>query len=364
MQKKRLKCIINLEIRKMNNVSIICDSYHPSRYIPFEKLKQESYINKLNFIKLNKLKKNPLITFSLIFQLIILVFKKNIVIIACAPLNPLVIYFLLLKYLKRCKLIYDTSFVNWESEEFRYIKIEPFKSFFKKLWFKFLKDIKIRAINESSYSFLSKFSQKTMKIPHSVNTKIFFRNKKIRKKKIFTVLFVGKVEYKKGLDLILKVSRKLPYINFWIVGSGSYLKELKNKKPPNIKMFGKIKDKKRLNRIYNQAHCLILPSRRFKGWEELFGIVIIEAMAVNLPVIATDCVGPKEIIKNDYDGFIIPQNDEKSLKQKILYLYKNASVMNMLGKRGNAKVLKNYELTRIAEELFNLIKNDKVNQKN
>lgn len=63
---------------------------------------------------------------------------------------------------------------------------------------------------------------------------------------------------------------------------------------------------------YDNAKCLAVSSRT-----ESFGNVMVEAMAHGLPVVATDCAGPKEILDNGRYGSIVPAGDEKALASAI-----------------------------------------------
>ena len=62
--------------------------------------------------------------------------------------------------------------------------------------------------------------------------------------------------------------------------------------------------------------------------------VLIEAMAMGLPVISTDCPcgGPREIIENGKNGILVPTGDEKELEKEIIKILKDNEYANFLGK--------------------------------
>jgi glycosyltransferase involved in cell wall biosynthesis len=62
----------------------------------------------------------------------------------------------------------------------------------------------------------------------------------------------------------------------------------------------------------NAADLLVLPSAR-----ESFGLVLVEAMACGLPVIASDCAGPRTIVEPGQTGWLVPADDEHALAQAI-----------------------------------------------
>ena len=69
---------------------------------------------------------------------------------------------------------------------------------------------------------------------------------------------------------------------------------------------------------------------------EGFGLVLVEAMTCNLPVISFDCPhGPKNIINNNIDGFLIGEYDEEEYAKKLLNLIKNKDMRILMG--NNAK---------------------------
>jgi glycosyltransferase involved in cell wall biosynthesis len=336
-------------------ITIICEGYNKSRYNPLHELVKRGNAKSVDYINLTYLKYKPYKIPLLFFQLVKNLFNKNVCFISSAPLSPMVIYYLFLKYIKKEKIVYDTSFPWWKERRY-FIKMSFLKPIFEYLWLKFIKDLKIRTINNPSYSFLKKHSSKVFLIPHSVDTNIFYKDRKIKKNKKFTVLFAGKIEYKKGIDLILASAKKLTKIDFWLVGTGNYLKTVRKENLLNIKTFEWVEDAKKLNIIYNKCHCLILPSRKFKNWEELFGIVIIEAMATGIPVIASNCIGPKEIIENGKDGILFKKEDFNGLINSIMLLKNNEKLRKKLVKNANKKIVGKYIIEIVSKKLLSLIR--------
>ena len=83
---------------------------------------------------------------------------------------------------------------------------------------------------------------------------------------------------------------------------------------------------------------------------------LMEAMALGLPVISTDCPcgGPKSIIDNDVNGILIPVNDKDKLKESIKRLLDDSNIRSRLGKEAR-NILKTNELGRIVENWKELI---------
>jgi glycosyltransferase involved in cell wall biosynthesis len=70
-----------------------------------------------------------------------------------------------------------------------------------------------------------------------------------------------------------------------------------------------------LRKLYQEAACLALSSD-----EEGFGLVVVEAMACGVPVVATRCGGPEEIISHGSDGYLVPLDDARELANHLRLL--------------------------------------------
>ena len=133
----------------------------------------------------------------------------------------------------------------------------------------------------------------------------------------YVILYVGQLIYRKGIDILLKSIKginKKEEIGLYIVG-GEIKKEYKiiieEENISNIH-FIPFKNKSSLTSFYQAADLFILPTR-----EDIWGLVINEAMSYGLPVITTNkCIAGIELIINNINGFIVPQTiPEKYQKQ-------------------------------------------------
>lgn len=145
------------------------------------------------------------------------------------------------------------------------------------------------------------------------------------KRKSNELLFVGRIStYIKGIDYLLDILSMLREedINFHatIVGDGMDYENLKNeiekKKLHNfISLEGR---QENIAKYYNRSTMLLLTSRL-----EGFGLVALEAMSHGLPVISFATEGPKEIITNGQDGYIVPKFNTVEFSKKIIKLLEN-----------------------------------------
>lgn len=151
-----------------------------------------------------------------------------------------------------------------------------------------------------------------------------------------SLLFVGRLSRIKGVDILINaltgIDKKLWKLS--IVGDGSekeFLKELvkDNNLSQNVTFYGYQEE---IKEFYINNDILIVPSLK-----EPFGRVIIEAMQLSLPVIASNIDGPAEIIENGKDGILFNPGDSKDLARAIKFLINNPQERYQMGLAGREK---------------------------
>ena len=139
----------------------------------------------------------------------------------------------------------------------------------------------------------------------------------------FIVLFGGRLAvYHKGIDLLVDIIKKVldknKNLEFHIFGSGEdgqeLVEDLAKRYPENVKYLGFVPNKN-LEKEYKNSSLYIMTSRI-----EAFPLVILEAQAHGLPVIAFDIKGPRDIIRN-FSGSIIKPFDTSAFSDEILRYY-------------------------------------------
>ena len=87
---------------------------------------------------------------------------------------------------------------------------------------------------------------------------------------------------------------------------------------------------------------------------ESFGVNIVEAMACELPVVATPCPGPKEVIDNGITGVVLNGWDANELASELVKLVENPTLRMQYGKAGRKKVLREYDWSKNVETLIDV----------
>jgi glycosyltransferase involved in cell wall biosynthesis len=104
-------------------------------------------------------------------------------------------------------------------------------------------------------------------------------------------------------------------------------------------------------RFFGAIDLFCLPSLH-----EPFGIVVLEAMAQALPVIATDSEGPLEILHDSEDGMIVPKGDPAALAATIERMLGDHQAARALGRKAYATVRERYSMSRLSTLLDQAIR--------
>lgn len=263
-----------------------------------------SSIKNLSIIKFRKFFLN------LFFLLTIFFHKPCKIVLGIAPYNYN-LWFLRLLFIRH-EVYYFTSYTCWDQSTMVHSRF--YSERLLKIWKKFLQNEvrHIFAVSEFTKNELIKndFSSqdRITVVNHSFKSDIALPLSTVKTLNFITVSTLKK---SKGIDKLLEIFKKHPDLNLTIVGKGELFTDVQEaaNNYSNIKYLGFINSFDDLVKIYCDHSFLLLNSQRTKIWEELFGMVIIEAMACGVIPITTDHPGPKEIISHGVDGFICEQSN-------------------------------------------------------
>jgi glycosyltransferase involved in cell wall biosynthesis len=164
----------------------------------------------------------------------------------------------------------------------------------------------------------------------------------------FKVIYVGRLEETKGIHDLLRLAKKLEDsgIFFIIAGSGKNY-HYPDHQPSNVSFVGNIPNRKLMS-YYDQAQIFLLPS-----YSESFGIVVLEAMARGLVILASDLPCLREYLQEGINGFFFPAGDIETMKQRILYIKDNNKLRQEIS-GNNLRDVHRFTVTRQAEQFREL----------
>ncbi|PRX35678.1 glycosyltransferase involved in cell wall biosynthesis [Orenia metallireducens] len=350
----------------MKKVYILHEYGEPRHFKAVDYLKEKGKLDEIIYLEFNVIKAfmKGIIKFeinkslrairNLILIIKLLFLRNQNIILGMAPYDKFIFIANILA--NKHDIFYFTSWPYWGRNKQPKNYLIGNKIIYKQ-WERFLQKVKKVTVTKKAGEELKRngFGNFIYNIPHCVEVERFYpRNDFLEfNKKELKVLYVGRLVEEKGLQYIKEVIYLLSKedFEFNIVGDGPD-KDILDEVflLSNVNYFGKVKDKNKLARIFRNNDMLILPSYEIDIWEELFGIVIIEAMASGLTVISTDCIGPKEIIDNNINGFLIPQKNSVILKERLEKVYNNRDLLNHLKKNAFEKAMKEYKVEVCAHE--------------
>jgi glycosyltransferase involved in cell wall biosynthesis len=145
------------------------------------------------------------------------------------------------------------------------------------------------------------------------------------------------------------VKEEFPSAKFLIVGDGPLRTELEDLVKnlsvyPDILFTGTRKD---VPKILSVMDVFVLPS----SFREGLGIAIIEAMAAEKPVVATDIGGIPEVVKQGETGFLVPPGDPRALAKAIIELLQNPEKAREIGKKGRVRFKEKFTRKHMLSEI-------------
>lgn len=206
--------------------------------------------------------------------------------------------------------------------------------------------------------FFEKYQGPKIVIPNGIDLEEFNPNipkvKKYCDGKI-NILFVGRIDERKGLIYLLKaykiLKEKFENIRLIVIGKGEKEKEcrefVRKNKLKDIHFEG---EKQGIELVSYYSTCDIFCAPAIFG--ESFGIVLLEAMACQKPIVGFANEGYLQLLKDKIaEKFLAKPRDHQELSQKIEILIKNSKLRENLGKWG-LKEVQNFAWPKIASEIL------------
>tara|TARA_B100001996_G_scaffold374343_1_gene352832 strand:- start:2810 stop:3904 length:1095 start_codon:yes stop_codon:yes gene_type:complete len=186
-------------------------------------------------------------------------------------------------------------------------------------------------------------------IPNGVDTERF-KQLKVPMSKEEIILFVGRNEDRKGIKILLDafmiISRKHSNVKLNLVGEDVASLSTSYKDMPNCKFYDHLEGQDLVD-MYHSSKIFCSPAIE----NESFGIVLLEAMASGLAVVASDIDGYKGLVNNYDNGILFRRGDSKDLANILCELIENKDMINKLSLNG-IQFSKKYSWKEVSREII------------
>jgi phosphatidylinositol alpha-mannosyltransferase len=173
-----------------------------------------------------------------------------------------------------------------------------------------------------------------------------------------TILFVGRLDRRKGflnlLEAFIKLKPDYPHLRLQVVGpfmaqeAEPYQQIARAYHATDIEFVGYVPPD-RLPRFYHQADIFCAPSIGF----ESFGIVLLEAMAAGLPIVASDIAGYRSLLTDGQEGLLAPPGQPEALAGALRQLIDSPNQRREMGQRGRLKAA-GYSWDHIVDKILDV----------
>jgi len=173
---------------------------------------------------------------------------------------------------------------------------------------------------------------------------------------VHRAVFVGRLAPEKGVSMLLRawriVARDHPGWGLMLVGDGPERPRLEAEVqalglPRSEVQFVGATDEPEL--WLRRSGLFVLPSR-----EEGMSIALLEAMALGMPIVATDIPGNRRLIVNGVHGRLVPPDDPERLALAILAHWHDPEASARMAAAARLRVIENYSIDAVAERHFDL----------
>ncbi|MEE8413777.1 MAG: glycosyltransferase family 4 protein [Dehalococcoidales bacterium] len=168
------------------------------------------------------------------------------------------------------------------------------------------------------------------------------------------ILFLSRLERRKGLKYLLEayqqVKREIPQSRLIVVGVGirprnKHEKWIKQHDLKDVVFVGYVTEEDK-PRYYKTADVYCAPNTG----QESFGIILVEAMTMGTPVVASNIAGFASVVTHGKEGLLVPPKNSNELAQALFSLLKDKSLRQQMGKRGKVTA-EQYRWETIAQKV-------------
>jgi phosphatidylinositol alpha-mannosyltransferase len=154
------------------------------------------------------------------------------------------------------------------------------------------------------------------------------------------ILFVGRLEQRKGLIDLLKAYNRLRKrkidARLLVIGAGPKLREYRRfvglRGIRDVEFLGRVSDEDKV-RYFASADIFCAPNTG----QESFGIVLLEAMAAGVPIVASDIHGFKRVVERNVQGLLVEPRNARALAAALYSLANDPDLRHEMGEAGRAR---------------------------
>jgi len=193
--------------------------------------------------------------------------------------------------------------------------------------------------------------EKMFQLPNAIDVDNFKCNP--NKTFSYTVAFVGRLVPWKGIEVFIRAAKDVlkenKNANFVIIGDGPLLSFYKNSSTCKSVHFAGACPPEQMSQMLDSIDILVVPS-----YLENVPTIILEAMAKEIPVIASNVGGIPEVVTHGKTGYLITPGDSKSCAALISHLLENPEEAKKLGKNAQMLVETHHDIKKIGRMALDL----------
>ncbi len=186
----------------------------------------------------------------------------------------------------------------------------------------------------------------------AVDVKLFSRKSNYENKKSIQLLSIGRLVFQKGLIVgmmaVAELVKVFTHFKWIIVGEGPEREQLifhiNSFKLNNNILLVEAKSRDEILELYEQSDILFLPSV-----SEGIANVVLEAMAMELPVVSSNTGGMNEAITNNFDGILCENYNHQSMSEQIFILCEDFNKRKKLGEQARKTIEEKFSIKRYVD---------------
>jgi len=272
-----------------------------------------------------------------------------------------------------CRLVFGIRFYIY-GHGTEYMKHSPRKSLILNLASGLFANSRFTA------NIMQRVANKSVTIAHPAADTLFYNPRPFQEAEAFrlkekyhipdgpVLLSVGRVNPRKGHDITIKALKriryKFPQVRLIIIGKSMHgaepfeqlLKEMiaNFKLEENVILLPPVTQEE-LRGFYSIADVFILASRQHRNEVEGFGIVLLEANAMRVPVVASDFGGIPDAVQRRKTGFLFETGNSDDLADKVLILLGDPSRRHEMGAHGRVWATESFSWQKMAHQIMEII---------